>query len=71
VIVGKLRNHVSLFICKMGAAVPFKFFLTEFLKFIFGCAGSLLLCRLFSSFGEQVLLFFAVHRILLWWLLCY
>ena len=33
--------------------------------FIFGCAGSLLLCRLFSSCGEQGLLFTATRDFLI------
>ena len=37
--------------------------------FIFGCVGSLLLCRLFSSCGERRLLFvvvpIALHRLLI------
>ena len=36
------------------------------LSFIFGCARSCFLCRLFSSFGEQGLVFMAVHGLLLW-----
>lgn len=35
--------------------------------FIFGYAGSSLLCRLFSSCGKQRLLFIAVTGFSLWW----
>ena len=37
--------------------------------FLFGCAGSSLLCRLFSSCGKRGFLLGAVHRLLLRWLL--
>ena len=37
--------------------------------FIFGCAGSSLLCGLFCSCSKQGLLFLVVHGLLLWWLL--
>ena len=36
-----------------------------FIYFVFGCAGSLLLCGLFSSCGEQGLLFIVAHRLLI------
>ena len=41
--------------------------LLSFLKniFIFGCAGSLLQCRLFSSCGERGLLFIAIRDFLI------
>ena len=32
-------------------------------SFIYGCAGSSLLCQLLSSYGERGLLFIAVHRL--------
>ena len=35
--------------------------------FVLGCAGSSLLLRLFSSCGEQGLLFIVVPRLLLLW----
>ena len=39
--------------------------LLKFYLFIYGCAGSLGLCRFFSSCGEQGLLFIAVCRLLI------
>ena len=35
------------------------------ISFMFGCAGSLLRHRLFSSWGEQGLLFVALHKLLI------
>ena len=32
-------------------------------SFIYGCAGSSLLCQLLSSYGDWGLLFIAVHRL--------
>ena len=41
------------------------FFKIYFILFIFGCVGSLLCARAFSSCGERGLLFVAVHRLLI------
>ena len=45
-------------------SVPVFLFIKKIL-FVFGCAGSLLLCRLFSSFSEWRLLCAVVHRLLI------
>ena len=42
-----------------------KFFLNTFVCLFLGCAGSSLLCGLFSSCGEQGLLFIVAHRLLI------
>ena len=43
-----------------------EFFKNNFIHlFIFGCSGSSLLCRLFSSCGEGGLLFIAVRGLLI------
>ena len=41
------------------------FLFKKFYLFIFGCAGSLLLLRFFSSCGQQGLLFVAVLRLVI------
>ena len=55
----------------MSFVVVLEFYLFVYL-FIFGCAGSSLLCGLFPSCGKQGLLLVAVPRLswqwlLLWW----
>ena len=61
-------NYVNSFnlmiLCHSGVSFSFEVFFF-FYKFIYGCAGSLLLYRLFSGCGKKGLLFIAVCRLLI------